>query len=758
MTLKDQQDPTHLGTVEKDGGPAPVTADELQRFKTELNHIAKTSGWNINQRRFAAEETRFCLWEGQSPDGRKHKEAQDGRAAFPFEGASDVRQRLADMVINERTMILTAAGISHQPNVSSLELNNAGLGHKLTTLLKWVIANKLGADYPREIVKLASYQEADSPAGAILGVWWDQQAALEMQTLTKDQIAEVLVQAFGMPADHVAALETALMDPSKDKDTAAALQQIVPHLSDARARQVVKALRDDGKAEFPSPYLRTDCPRLCAYRLYDDIFIPTNTVALRRRARCIYIREWLAEFEVKERINTYGWTESFVEEVMKHEGQTGFPQYRRNIIGEMELVTTQETIDQRRGLFEVWTVFYQAVNDDNIPGIYYFTFHHAVEKDAQNTYAAGPRQVLEYKHGEYPFTWFGREILSSRLLDSRSVAELIATDQNSLKLLEDAFNDHVSLTTVPPIKVPHGRGKLRLVIGPLKQIEERRPGEIEYMQSPTYPQGATEQQQVIKNRVNEYFGRIAENVPPMLQQLHAGHMTTLFLASLTDALTQMLQLCQQFISDEDLQMITGDDGIPIARDRSEIQGKFRVTLSFDPRNMDLEYVGKIAELIGKVILPMDTLSTVQRDQIVKWLFMAINPWLATHSLTPAATAQQSEIADEENNFTKIAAGIEPQMVESGQNFPLRLQVLMGIGQKNPEALQKLTPVSKEIYEARQKYLQNQVQQLKNAQIGRQVGQPALQTDDGGGPPAPAGISGPPPQNLGQPAPGAAPAQ
>ena len=81
--------------------------------------------------------------------------------------------------------------------------------------------------------------------------------------------------------------------------------------------------------------------------------------------------------------------------------------------------------------------------------------------------------------------------------------------------------------------------------------------------------------------------------------------------------------------------------------------------------------------------------------------------------------------DDQNNFPKIAAGVEPDMVAAGQNFPLRLQTLQTIGQKNPSAFQKLSPASQMILQARMEYLQNQVQQLKNAQIGRQVGQPAL---------------------------------
>jgi len=129
-------------------------------------------------------------------------------------------------------------------------------------------------------------------------------------------------------------------------------------------------------------------------------------------------------------------------------------------------------------------------------------------------------------------------------------------------------------------------------------------------------------------------------------------------------------------------------------------------------------------LIGQ-ILTWDTLSVIQRDKIVQWVLGAISPTLATETLRSAGDAQKSEVEDEENNFAKIAAGVEPEMMAGGQNFPLRLQTLLGIGQKNPEAFQKLNGTSQKILQARVEYLQNQVQQIKNAQIGRQVGQPAL---------------------------------
>ena len=744
MTTTQTNAETNLEIVAGDGGNAALPKDELTKFKDECAQIARAAAYNVNERRFAAEETRFTIWEGQSPDGRKHADAQDGKPAFPFEGASDARIRLADMIVNERVLILTAAALRNLPRVKGLELENEDLGHRLSTLLKWFLKNKLGSQYFREIVKLAQYQEADSPAGAILGVWWEQEVQLEMKTLTTQQVAMTL-QQMGVDPSALAELEAQMLNPERDDETAEALQQLVPHLTTKRAKQVVADLRDHGQAEFPSPYLKNDHPVVCAYRLFEDIFMPTNT-SDGQRCRCYFVREWVSEAELRERIVSQGYDEEFVTEVLKHEAESMFPLYRRNPTqGDFMVIKQEESKDSYRGMYELVHPYFKAVNEDNVPGIFYFPMHGQVD------FAAHDRRLLDFKHGEYPFTWFTREILGSRLLDSRGVPELVATEQWGMKLLADSFNDNVSLATVPPIKVPRRRSKLSLVIGPLKVIKEDRPGDVSWMQPPAYPQGNAAQQMEIRRRVDEYFGRIAENIPPMLSQLHQNGMVLQFLSSLTDALTQALQLCQQYISDDELALITGDDGKPIARSREDIQGKFNVELTFDPRDLDMDYLKNIVGMIVQ-ILQIDTLNTVQRDKLVQRLFMAIDPNLATDTLRPVEAAQQSEIDDEENNFTKIVAGIEPAMVANGMNFPLRLQTLLGIGQKNPEAFQKLTPVSKEILQARVKYLQNQVQQLQNAQIGRQVGQPAL----GGAQPG-TGI-GAPGMSAGaaQPAPGGMP--
>lgn len=702
-----------------DGGPRDIEAQELTRWKNELEHLARHAGYAINQRHAEAARVRECLWEGKSPDGRKHADALDGAPAFPFEGASDASVRLADQVTNEKVIILLAAALRNRPSVTGLELQHAALGHKLTTLLTWVLQNKLGADYPRELLRLANYIQGDSPAVGVLGVWWNQEPALELKTITLQEMAQTLMQTYGLPPERVAELEVMLMNPDRDAETAEALRGVVDHISPRRARKMVKQLRETQSAEYPSPYLRKDEPRLAAYRLMEDIFAPLN-LSDPKRSPYYFLREWLTETELRARVVTHRYEEEFVDEVLKHEGESAFVQYERDAGGGLiqgELTT--EAREDRRGKYEVWTPIYWAVTDDNIPGLFYQTFHPGV------AVAAHERRLLEFQHGEYPFTWFSREYHTNRLMDARGVPEILAGEQMTQKLLVDSFNDHVSLATVPPIKVPSRLSKTRLVIGPLKKIEEKRPGEIEFMNPPQYPAANQVAFAESQKRVDEYFGRLTERVPSTLAQIHMQHEATLFLASLTDALTQMLQLCQQFMGDDELALITGDDGVPIARSRAEIQGKFRVELTFDPRHMDMEYLKTISEVIKNLIVPLDTENTVMRSQLVSFLFSAINPWLARNTTAPKERATRNEMDDEKKNAALIQGNYEPEMAAEGQNFQLRLETLLTVAESDPEYLQKLTPMAREIFAARVKHLYHQVQQQQNALTGRAVGAPVF---------------------------------
>ena len=71
---------------------------EISELIREYN---RAGGYNdLSYRRTRADDVRFCSWAGQDDDGKKHQN-NDNKEVFPWDGASDTRVRLADMVCTE---------------------------------------------------------------------------------------------------------------------------------------------------------------------------------------------------------------------------------------------------------------------------------------------------------------------------------------------------------------------------------------------------------------------------------------------------------------------------------------------------------------------------------------------------------------------------------------------------------------------------------------------------------------------------------
>ncbi len=716
-----------------DGGSRPCTTDRLTSLKAEFEQIASDAGANVNDRRELAHDIRFCRWPGQSRDGKKRADALGGVAPFPFEGASDARIRLADGTINEQVMIIMAAVTRSSLTFAfqGTEADDAELAANLNILWGHVLRSQLSAEWFVELTKVAQWRQGDSPGIAYLQVYWKQEKALQPLTVTSTEFVEKLLTQITegdltkVTPELTADMEDLLNNPERLEELAEIAEALWDEMPSTRAAKVAEAWQTEQTATFPYPYVRENRLAVKARRLFDDIFIPENT-SDHARGRVVYVREWYTEVELREMDAKGEFKPGFVAEVLKHEGKSGWKHMSHyNESGEFSDSITQRTWDsnRRRGQFELLTAFYWASNTDGIPGLYTVQYHHAVEK------AGTDEELFDYKIGTYPFVPFPREITSSSPWDSRGISELSSTEQQSIKLLHDSFMDHAQLCTVPPIMVPANRPKLNLVIGPLKQIKEQRPGEIKFMQMAQYPQSNDKVQQAIMIAHDRYNGRMGRDASPDLVRLYGQHLIDTFFLGLREVIRMGIRLCYQFMPDAQLQRILGKGFEPVSRLIEDIQGGFDADLSFEAGMLQFDYLKEVGNLITAYALAWDNQSQIQRGELISWFMGAISPQLARRVVRPVEEASADEIKDEENNFAKIAAGVEPPMETAGQNFNLRLDVQLGLAEKNPEAIQKLTPVSRSIWEARLKHLQGQVQQEQNAVIGRTMARPAL---DGGG--------------------------
>jgi hypothetical protein len=679
--------------------------EKISEILTDIDQ-ADADGSQYVQRKLRNWNTRYCVWPGQSEDGRKHAGAM-GRQPWPWDGAADTRVRLADNIIRDHCAILTNAFFKSRVQIQPVESMDIDKRTAAEAVLKWLLFQHCLDDLRREVRLAAEFRETYGLA--IMAVDWQQTTRTEIKRFTIEE-AQMMVQESQDP--NLAALLEIVMDPLQEETAAELLGQVVPELGKVSK---VRALRDKGEVEWESPYIFESKPVWTALEAWEDVIFPIQTFSL-QRAAFVARRELLNEVELRERAAVEGWDEDWVEEAVKHKGQ--LKRIHLNLHR-----TDQFLFEQLRDLIEIWHVF-RKENDPKTDAIRVtrsVISYHIPDK-------AAVHELLPYAHGMYPFVEMPRERSTRPLLESRGIPELVQTAQEEIKIQRDYRADRASISILPPVRVPANRGKFDLVLGPGVQVPERRPGEIGWMDPPRPDAGSIEVENATRFDVNNYFGRMADGVPPQMSMIHTQEMIDSYLLDMKLCVIQTMALAQQYMTPEEVSRVTGNASLAFSASPQDIRGRFDITAEFDARLLDNEALGAKLKYLSEILVPMDSFGVIDRAGLVKYMFQAVDPNMASMLVQDIGAATQQEIEDEQGAFAKIAAGTEPPMKEGGQNAQVRLQTLQQIIQSNPAVSQRYQQdeIFRRMLDARMQAFQFQLQQSQNAVIGRVGAQPALQ--------------------------------
>jgi hypothetical protein len=671
---------------------------------------AVTDAGDFYSRMENAAAIRKAEWDGQSSDGRKHREAL-GREAFPWEGASDTRVRTVDEIVNEQAMLMLQAFTRARIQAAGMETSDAGWGMRMTTLLKYVLWTRMRGQMRRELALAAQWRQWFG--ASMTAVMWDQQLRRMEQEVTVEGLAVLLLtpEEAQNPEAAMAGVEAARMlvlDPSREEQALEVIMGLSPIVDRRRAKRGLEELRNTGRTMVDVPEVFAAEPRLMALLPMVDVFFPAATDDI-QRAPWVAIREEISETDLRDRVNTYGYDEDFVEKAIEQKGarydaakSTWWASWRN------------ENAWRERDLVEIFHVYRKEFRD-GIPEVRCEVVSSAVPD------VVGKDEPLPYAHGEYPVISHVREFLTRRLIDSRGVAELAQTWQNELKVQRDARTDRTAVTVLPPLIVPARRGATRLRIGPGVQIPAAgRNEQYEWMRTPPYDAGSIEIERATERSIARYFGRIDEAVPPQLTMLHQGDLVDGWLLEMRQVCTQVLQLCQQYMSEEQVTRITGRLDRGWQNSRAEIQGQFDLSVEADPRDLNLEMQKEKWGFV-EIVMKYDRGGRVDYGKLIEWALAGIDPNMADAVLIPMEAANAKQVTEEQDVLAKMMAGIEPPMEPGpGMNYGLRMQVLQDTIGRNPEMQRRIAgqPDTAALVENRMKFLSFQVQQQENAQIGR----------------------------------------
>ena len=660
---------------------------------------------------------RFSRWSGQTDDGKKHSESRpEGSPAWPFEGASDVRNRLIDSSCNELTALLVSAFQKADIRSTGTDLTDMTMSSIATTLLHWIRDSKMPQQLSKEAELGAQYALQYGWSAFFVG--WQQHISKRSQPISMSEIMQLAQQSGSQTLMELPQLIMEAPDQA-----AAILQAVKPDITQTAAKRMVSELAEAGQTSYDEEYVSRNLPEIVALKPWDEIIFPPEAADL-QRARVIFRRTWMSEVELREKITTDNWNPDWVERALQCIGKSS-TFYNINLLPTTNMLVYNGI--NYTNMVEVVYCYTKSMDGD-APAIFFTVIcPQAASNRTEDDSSWAIHERLDYAHGEYPFVEFRREQLRRAVVDTRGIPELASTDQDEIKAQHDSIRDHTAFSTLPPIKVVKRIGSINK-IGPGVALPVTNQNDYTFMEPPA------REPTVAFNLINRveanhaaYFGTINAAVPPMKTQLLQQALINSWLMTWRNVFRQMFSLCCQYMSPEEIQRITGGS---LPQNLSAIHDEFDLSVRFDVMNMDKEYIAQKIQFLSQ-IAQMDAGGVLNRNRLTEMMIQAIAPEMANELIMNQQQASQKMYRDVQTDIAMMMLGNEAMYQENDPTAQSKLQYTQQIMQQNAVAQKALQadPNFQQLFQNYVKSLQMSVMQQQNAQIGR-VGVSSIQQQPG----------------------------
>lgn len=701
-------------TVGRANGDGEVTVEALASIRqkiTEWNDRA-SEFWD---RRSSGERARFCVWEGQSDDGRLWAKNNGNKTPAPFNGASDQRIRWADAFVLDKSAVLLNALAVADIKVKATGAAAGRTARNLTVMLRWMI-NNMGAEWLRQWMILTSHYLADSPACALMGVRWVREERMEYKTVTGEELIGMYAAARTAAAeregvaptealgDGVLKMRLLLEEGEGETEEAEALLMNAFGVKAKTARRIIADVQRDGESEFPVTVYGDEGPELTAMRFGEDFIIPDNCVNFERCG--IWFRtEWLTRPELEAKEAEDGWDAEFIRKTLES-GSNGRP-----VIS--DALSFADEYDAKKDLYQVVYVYYTALNEDGVRAKYETVLSHADE-------TAFGRRMMRGTRGRWPASYFQREVNNRFLLSSRGIPEIASPHQGAAKKLRDTCTDNGVVGGLPPYLAKGTNAQRNDFLGPMQKVDLRINEDLSWMNPPQYPAAAQRTEDKIGDELRDYFGEPRKDGDEQAPGLRRRAEAMWFMAQVYDVLRAMVELAQDNASDEWLAAVTDEkQGIAGLR-RTDVTGRFRVQVAFNADDLDQEKVIAKAQVVAQTLNAIDRNRRIDPDPVIDVTFRSLYPDISEDSLITADKASVRELEEEARNLISIRAGVMPTMdTEGNWNYQARLQWYQELKEQNPSVFADMPPDKLAMLEEWLKALSQQAVQFgANRTVGR----------------------------------------
>jgi hypothetical protein len=726
---------------------------DLRQLQNGVRSDAKELTPYLQQMSFNA-NTRDCLWPGQSPDGRRRKAYLQGREATPWEGASDARVPAADEAINETKDVMTAAMRAARLEVEGNNCNQDSGAALMLPVVNYVLGTVMRTDVQTQPKLWADMMLEHGHS--FMHVGWLTRREIEAREISVDDLLSLALEqrekeqaaAQSGPGDDgdgadaegpgESAVDEAqqhelaqadevelwdqLLDPYKRGALIARLMQYDPAMTKAEAGRVAGMLKRGESATYFAPYVRESRAFIEALLLGVDLILTPAAVMDVQKAPRVTRWHWYSEAQLYDMATLEEWDMDMVTKVVANPGpmwddfsQLGMPAWAASTTQVGGVWQAQAAKEAR--LFHVAETWHRMPTKAG-PSVLFRTVHHGMCPQPLK------HEVMKEKHGRIPIVPLQREVKSKLIVASRGIPQVAAAWQNSLKLHLDAQDDSTQLRTTPPVNVPQkrfkamGDGKNALPIGPWKQLPQASGDrdDISFVELPGGPMDSAKIQLDLRAAMRRYLGLVDAAVPAPVVQAKQQEMAAVFLAGMGNVIEMILMLCQQYMDPIVGAQVAGM-AVPLNVTREQIQGQWQMKLSYDVKELDMEFLTKKFQLLSEM-LQFDTGGAVPRGELMSYVFSAADPVLAQRlKIDPNGGSD----AAQQDETTVIAAMVGGQRITGRLESPQSRLAAHQAWVQNPEVVQMLRvrPTLLQVELQRVLALEfQQEQQTTNATTGR----------------------------------------
>ena len=524
---------------------ATINDPNIPQLREEFTYTLNERNSNVFARARLNHETRYCTWPGQSEDGRKWTPKMGEDEVFPWPGASDSRVNLVDKYIKKHVAFQMLLFDKMKTKVFATQSNDAAFADRMTNYLRWQKYTQM-TEARGEAELLANY--ICERGSGVLGTFWEKRTQLQYQEIDLEGLALICLKRATNsqnPDQRFADLPRMILDEQFVKEAAALLTVLFPSVPSSRLEKVVKDIRTEGYAKFPLPAVLMNRPKLLALSPNDDVFIPPDCQDSTLDDTSVFRVEVMREPKFRARAKDFNWDPAWVEQMIETQRgnvEFGSMQFNQRIyLGTSTLLPRRGDLDARKLLLVVYADR-RLVDADGVPGIFHTVWNpHITDKVAQH-------DLLNYEHGQMPYTLFLSERRSRKPDDSRGYGEIANTWQGQIKAEWDNRIDRASISTLPPSHYPPGQQPDKW--GPGVQVPTTNPQGYGFFEPAGDPVGSKEVEESVNKYSDDYFGFVTDPANAGDAAMLRQKLGNDWMAGWGRVDTQILKLCQQFEKDE----------------------------------------------------------------------------------------------------------------------------------------------------------------------------------------------------------------